>query len=75
MSEYGVILFHTTSAAIRAEKLGKSAGFDCKLIPVPREYSSDCGISLRFIWYDYDAIKSLLEENNVEISGIYELPS
>ena len=48
MSEYGVVLFHTTSAAMRAEKVLKNAGIAVKLIPTPRELSSDCGISARF---------------------------
>jgi hypothetical protein len=31
---------------MRAEKLLTEAGITCKLIPVPRQLSSDCGICL-----------------------------
>lgn len=48
MSVYGVVLFHTTSAALRAEKVALGAGLKVKLIPTPRQFSSDCGMSLRF---------------------------
>ncbi|MCP4231687.1 MAG: DUF3343 domain-containing protein [bacterium] len=72
MTRYGVVLFHTTSSAIRGEKVAKKAGVDCNLIPVPREFSSDCGISLRFNWGDFDMIKDVLETNGVEISEIRE---
>ena len=48
MSEFGVILFHTTSAALRAEKVLQRSGLTVKLIPTPREFSSDCGMALRF---------------------------
>ena len=44
----GVILFASTHFAIRAEKLAKEKGFAVKLIPVPRQLSSDCGVCLRF---------------------------
>jgi len=42
-----VFLFHTTTSAIRAEKVLKKAGLDVKLVPTPRELSSDCGIALQ----------------------------
>ena len=44
MTDYGVVLFHTTSAALRGEKVLKSAGVVVKLIPVPRELSQQ-------LWY------------------------
>ncbi len=43
-----VILFLSVQHALRAEKLLKEAGIPCKLIPVPRHLSSDCGVCLRF---------------------------
>lgn len=43
-----VVLFLSVSHALRAEKLLKEAGIPCKLIPVPRHLSSDCGVCLRF---------------------------
>jgi hypothetical protein len=73
VSDYGVILFHTTSSAIRAEKVAQKAGYDCKLIPTPREFSSDCGIALRFPWGDADGMKSRLEKVGVEVANVYRL--
>jgi hypothetical protein len=73
VSDWGVILFHTTSSAIRAEKVARKAGYDCKLVPTPREYSSDCGIALRFAWGDADDIKGCLEEAGVESADVYRL--
>lgn len=60
MTEYGVILFHTTSSAMRAEKLLVAEGCSVKLIPVPRHLSSDCGVALRFDWHQQEKVKSLL---------------
>jgi len=73
MNQYGVVLFHTTSSAIRGERVAKKAEIECSLIPVPREFSSDCGVSLRFNWEDIERVKGILETNNVEISEIREL--
>lgn len=73
MSEYGVILFYTTSSAIRSEKLFKRAQLQVKPIPVPRQFSSDCGIALRFGWSDRETVESLLLSESVEYEAIHEL--
>lgn len=70
---YGVVLFHTTSAALRAEKILAQAHFVVKLIPTPREFSSDCGIALRFEWHDAARIEELLNEARVEVAGIHQI--
>lgn len=43
-----VALFESVSHALRAEKIIKAEKIPCKLIPVPRHLSSDCGVCLRF---------------------------
>jgi hypothetical protein len=73
MIEYGFVIFHTTSAVMQAEKRLLKAGLKIKLVPVPREFSSDCGISLRFDWQQYEAVKNLLEGAKIEIEGIHLL--
>ena len=73
MSDFGVVLFGTTSAALRAERvLGKTA-LRVKLIPVPREFSSDCGIALRFDWDLAARVQAELREAGVEPAGIHRL--
>ena len=67
---FGVVLFYTTSAAIRAEKLLKRTGLAVKLIPTPRQFSSDCGIALRFDWTEAERARALLNEATVETGGI-----
>jgi hypothetical protein len=68
--EYGVILFHTNSAALRAEKVLLKDGLKIKLIPTPREFSSDCGVALRFDWSDESRVRALLECARVETASI-----
>jgi hypothetical protein len=58
---------------MRAEKLLGKEGYAVKLIPVPRQFSSDCGIALRFDWTQCQRIKLVLDAASVEIDGIYQL--
>ena len=73
MTQHGVILFHTTSSAMRAEKLLAKAGYPIKLIPTPREFSSDCGIALRFDWAQQQQVLSALAEARVETDTIHQM--
>jgi len=73
MTQYGVVLFHTTSAVMRAEKLLIKEGYSIKLIPTPRQFSSDCGIALRFDWYRRQKVKLALDSAQVEINSINRL--
>jgi hypothetical protein len=70
MSEYGAVLFHTTSSALRAEKVLQRAGLTVKLIPTPREFSSDCGMALRFPWTLSEEVAAALAAARVEMAGI-----
>ena len=47
MSDFAVVLVHSTSHAIHAERVLKQAGLAVKLIPTPRHISSDCGSAVR----------------------------
>ena len=70
---YSVVIFYSTSAAIRAESLAKKHKLIVKLIPVPRNLSSDCGICLRFNNEDKPKIEEILKENKVEYENIYKI--
>jgi len=73
MNEFGVILFHTTSSAFAAEKALGRAGVDCSLIPPPREFSSDCGVAVRFQWNRRDEVTGLLDAAGIETAGTHQL--
>jgi hypothetical protein len=73
MSEFGVVLFHTTSSALRAEKVTQRAGLVVKLIPTPREFSSDCGIALRFAWAAVEQVQAALDAAKVEVSSVRQM--
>ena len=70
---YSVVIFYSTSAAIRAESLAKKVNLKVKLIPVPRNLSSDCGICLQFNNEDKQSIKEILVERKIEYDDIHEI--
>jgi hypothetical protein len=45
------------------------AKFEIKLIPTPRELSSDCGISLRFSWDQKSEVEKQLERARVDFQN------
>lgn len=68
-----VVIFYSTSAAIKTESLAKKQGLSVKLIPVPRHLSSDCGICLRFNSDDMQNMEKLLADNRIEYDSIHNL--
>lgn len=73
MNSYGVVLFYTSSSAMQAEAVLVKAKLTVKLIPTPRDLSSDCGIALRFDWCQNDQVCASLNKARVEIAGIQQL--
>ncbi|MBN1535595.1 MAG: DUF3343 domain-containing protein [Anaerolineales bacterium] len=69
-SEHAVILVDSTSHALRIEKLFKEQALECRLIPVPRHLSSDCGVCVRILAPEIEGIKALLMQHHVEYQSI-----
>lgn len=44
-----------------------------KLVPTPREFSSDCGIALCFNWSQVEQVRASMESARVEIAGMHPL--
>lgn len=64
-TQYYVILFQSVNQTMWAESVLKKAGVPYKLIPVPRNISSDCGVCLR--------VKAeMIEQAKNALSGIVE---
>ncbi|OQA33544.1 MAG: hypothetical protein BWY57_01115 [Betaproteobacteria bacterium ADurb.Bin341] len=72
-SELSVLIFHTSNHAFRAEKLLKQADFVCKLVPVPRHLSSECGVCLRLETARVEAALEVLKAGRVDIDRVERL--
>ena len=73
-SRFSVILLQSTSHAVRGESLLVRAGVDCRLIPVPRTLSSDCGVCIRVAPEDLERARLVLEGAHISIEGLHTLP-
>ena len=73
MQQYSVILVWSSSHAIRVEHVLNQAGIACKLIPTPRQWTSDCGMSVRVKREDVDTARKTMDNAWVEYETIKEL--
>jgi hypothetical protein len=55
---------------MRIEKLLGKRGIICKMIPVPRQISSDCGVCIRITGAQVEAARETIEKARIEIQGI-----
>lgn len=69
--KYGVISFHTTQAAIEAEKCLECSEINFFLIPLPTGISASCGLALKFFCKDGHRIQDLLAQAGIKPSGVY----
>jgi hypothetical protein len=70
--KYLVVLFRSVSHAMKAERLLRKCEVPHKLIPVPKNISSHCGVCIRFNEGETDNIQKFLE-GEVEYTGIQSL--
>lgn len=71
--KYAVILVYSTNRALRIERLLHGANIECKLIPVPRHLSSDCGVCVRFLQSAREKVVQCLNDTGIEVQGIFEI--
>lgn len=69
-----VVTFHTTAEAMATEQLCRKHGLPGKLISVPRQLTSDCGIAWACPADLRETVAGLLACNGVEYDGLHELP-
>jgi len=65
-----VILFNSTHQALRGEKVLKRTGIRHYVINTPREFSVDCGISLRVETGRKEQAMKALDEAGVDYAGV-----
>jgi hypothetical protein len=65
METFAVVLVESTSQAMRVEHVLNTAGSPCKLIPVPRVLSSNCGNCVRIAPEDIKNAREVLARNKI----------
>ena len=73
VGSYAVVLVYSTSHAIRIEKLLRDRKVESKLIPVPRQISSDCGVCVRIARDEIEAARAVILAAKIEIQDIIDV--
>jgi len=68
-----VVLVYSTGHALKAEKAIKAQGISCKLIPVPRHLSSDCGVCVCIPAAARTSVEAALKAALVEFDAIHDI--
>lgn len=69
---FSLVTFNSTHSAIGAEKELILANISAKIIPIPREITADCGLSIKVnIGENLDEVKKILENKQIEAAGYY----
>jgi hypothetical protein len=69
---FAIATFHSTHSVLRAEKILKQAGLEgVRLVPVPSQVSSDCGVTVRFAAADAARAAELLGPLADDLQGIF----
>ena len=67
-----VILVHNVTWALRVERMLLSARVACRLVPVPRHLSSDCGVCVRIARGDVPRATVALQEQAADYDAIHD---
>jgi hypothetical protein len=67
-----VATFPSTHQVLKAEKTLKGT-MEFRLVPVPRQISSDCGLALRFPCEREEEVKGLLAAGGVVVEGWHRI--
>jgi len=68
-----IATFDNTHHALRFEKTLKENQIKLTVMPVPREVSASCGLSVKFSIDDYSGIKELTSREEILVKKFYEI--
>ncbi|MGE0076517.1 MAG: DUF3343 domain-containing protein [Bacteroidales bacterium] len=64
--EFCILLFHSIHQVMRAENVISKYGYSYQIIPVPSEYSSECGMCIEIDSSIITIITPELQKYNIE---------
>lgn len=65
-----ITTFHTTADALGCEKACKANGIEGRIIPVPRQLSSGCGLAWSCAPENKETLSAFLHENKVDYDAM-----
>lgn len=71
MEKYYLLTFQNTIAAMSAEETLKKNQVSLVIMPTPTYITKSCGISIRILEKDFDKIKDLNKNKEINIKAIF----
>ena len=69
---FAIATFHSTHSVLKAEKILKEAKVEgVRLVPVPSQVSSDCGVTVRFAATEVARAAGLLHALDDDLQGVF----
>ena len=73
MTKSCIITFYSTHHVLKGEKALLENGIDVSVIPMPREFNSNCGIALGLDWEDGEAASIVFDCIGLQVEGIHQM--
>ena len=67
----GIVVFHNTHDAIKADNICDTEKIDAGLVPVHPSISLGCGFMLKISWNNFSDLIEVLEKKNVRYKALY----
>jgi hypothetical protein len=58
---------------LKFEKNCRKAGLDVRVIPLPRELSSSCGLACSYPCGNREAMEEIVRSARIDVAGFYEI--
>lgn len=62
---FGLLALESTNVVMKLEKELLEKGLEVRVIPVPKEVTANCGLSIKFNLEDIEAVRLILEETGI----------
>lgn len=66
-----LILFQSIHYVIKAEKICLKTGIPCRIIPVPKEVSSECGMAIQIEESHKDTFETTMNQKGISFRICY----
>ncbi len=72
MSDYLYMIFKSMTHVLTAERAARKRGISCRMVPIPRNMSTDCGMCVSVKAEDGDEFLEVVEEKGLKPERVEE---
>lgn len=66
MNDYLYMIFKSMTHVLTAERAARKSGIPCRMVPIPRNVSTDCGMCISVKAEDGAAFLAMAEQKNLK---------